>query len=155
MSRRLLENGFSLIELMIALLIIAILAGIAIPAYQNQIDRARRADAKAGLMQLTSAQERFFTQFVSYTDQIVGPGACAGIACGLNQGTATSPEGDYNMVVAVTPAGCAPGTPVQCTAYTITATPIAAGDTECTTLGIDNLGRKQSTGTGTVDACWR
>lgn len=142
-------------ELMIVLAIVAIIASIAVPSYQSQINKARRADAKAGLMELTSAEERFFTQFVSYTAQIVGPAACAGTACGLNQSDTFSPERNYTMAVAVTPAGCAPGTPLQCTAFTITATPVTAGDADCTTLSIDNLGRRQATPAANVDLCWR
>ncbi|MBS3745013.1 MAG: prepilin-type N-terminal cleavage/methylation domain-containing protein, partial [Wenzhouxiangellaceae bacterium] len=42
-------RGFTLIELMITVAILAILVGIALPAYQNQVQKARRADAVSGL----------------------------------------------------------------------------------------------------------
>ncbi len=59
-------RGFTLIELMITVAIIAILASIALPAYQNSVAKARRADAQGALMGLANAMERLFTTNSSY-----------------------------------------------------------------------------------------
>ena len=51
------EKGITLIELMVVVLIVAVLAGIAIPAYTGYLQRARRADAKTALEQVRASQE--------------------------------------------------------------------------------------------------
>ena len=146
-------TGFTLIELMIVVVIVAILAAIAVPAYNDQTQRARRADGKASAMQLMSLQERFFTQYISYTSVLVGPGGCAGAACGLNLPDNTSTDGHYTLSLAAAPGGCAVGG-TSCRTYTITATPNIA-DPKCTTLTITNTGQRGSTGTGGDEYCWR
>ena len=53
------RRGFTLIELMIALAIVAILTAIALPAYQNSVTKSRRADAMAAISNIQLAQERW------------------------------------------------------------------------------------------------
>jgi type IV pilus assembly protein PilE len=55
-------RGFSLVELMIAVAIVAILAGIAYPSYRDQIERSRRTDAQTVLMQAAQFMERIYTE---------------------------------------------------------------------------------------------
>lgn len=59
-------RGFSLIELMVVVSIVAILAAIAYPSYQNQIAAGRRSDAQAELMQLAQFMERLYTETGCY-----------------------------------------------------------------------------------------
>ncbi len=54
----LLQQGFTLVELMIAAAIVAILAAIALPAYQDSIRKARRADGKDFALEIMQLQER-------------------------------------------------------------------------------------------------
>jgi len=54
-------RGFTLIELMITLVIASILATIAVPSYQNYVQRARRADAYDCLLKAAQRQENFFS----------------------------------------------------------------------------------------------
>ena len=55
-------KGFTLIELMIAVAIVGILAGIAYPSYQDSVRKSRRADAQGALLGFANAMERYFTQ---------------------------------------------------------------------------------------------
>ena len=60
------SGGFTLIQVLVALAVIAILAGIAFPAYQEVMRKARRAEGRAALYQLMMQQERFYSQRNSY-----------------------------------------------------------------------------------------
>jgi len=60
--------GFTLIELMIVVAVIAVLTAIAYPAYTDSVRKSRRAQAKADLVEYASEAERWRTVNNSYTD---------------------------------------------------------------------------------------
>lgn len=60
------EQGFTLIELMIVIAIIAILMAIAIPAYQNYIIRSKIRAAESDLMALSATVENYRQRTLSY-----------------------------------------------------------------------------------------
>jgi len=64
------NRGITLIELLIVIVIIGILAAIAIPAYTNYMQRARRVDAKTALEHLRATQEMFRAERGFYTINI-------------------------------------------------------------------------------------
>jgi len=53
--------GFTLLELMIAVLVVGILAAIAFPIYTEQVEKARRADAQAALLSFAQTAERLYS----------------------------------------------------------------------------------------------
>lgn len=65
---RLRQGGFTLIELMIAVAVAAILASIAYPTYQNTVQRSRRFEAKLALLDLATRQERYYTTNNAYAN---------------------------------------------------------------------------------------
>jgi type IV pilus assembly protein PilE len=60
------HTGFTLVELMIVLAILAGLAALAWPTYQNAVQRSRRADAVSALSEIVQAQERWRANNPSY-----------------------------------------------------------------------------------------
>lgn len=62
------QKGFTLIEILIAVAIIGILAGIAFPSYKESMKKSRRVDAQAALQGLAQAMERHYTTSGSYED---------------------------------------------------------------------------------------
>lgn len=73
------NQGFTLIELMIAAAIVAILAAIAIPSYQDSVTKSRRRDAQGALEGFANAMERHFTDVNNYCN-VGGTGGAN--ACG-------------------------------------------------------------------------
>lgn len=70
MKLRVESAGFTLIELMMVVIIVAVLLAIGLPAYQDQIRRGHRAAAKAELMEIANRQEQYLLSNRTYTNQI-------------------------------------------------------------------------------------
>lgn len=148
------QQGFTLIEMMIVVVIVAILAAVALPSYQEYVRKGKRADGKAFLLDLASRQERFNTLFSSYTGVLTGGGGCSGAACGLGLSTNKSADGHYTAAMVATPQGCAPTGPL-CTGFNITVTPNNWVDEKCTSLTLTHTAGRGNTGNQTADYCWR
>ncbi len=150
-------NGFSLIELLIAVAIVAILAAIAYPSYQEQIRKSRRADAKSVLLQGAQWMERFYTENNCYskTRLINGDGTvtiCGGTAVVLP--FTKSPIDGGTQYYDISLAAVAQNT------FTLNAAPTSGTDQtkdKCQTLTLTNTGLKDVTGGATLtkEECWR
>lgn len=60
------HKGFTLIELMITIVIVAILASIAIPSYREYVIRGNRTAAQAVMMEIATRQQQFFVANRTY-----------------------------------------------------------------------------------------
>lgn len=63
------RRGFTLIELLVVVVILGVLAMIAIPKFQNTRGRGNAATLRSDLRALSTAQEAYFYEFGTYTDQ--------------------------------------------------------------------------------------
>lgn len=137
------QRGFSLLELMVVVAIVGILAAIAYPSYQDHVRRARRADAKAALLDASARMERYYFDQSSYTTDLKNLGYSV-------SSSAPSPEGYWTISAATGPSGSI------ATSYKLTAT-LTSGysDPSCQTLTIDSQGQKGYTGSAPdADSCW-
>lgn len=139
--------GFTLVELLIAIVIGAILAAIAIPSYRSYVQRARRAEATTALLRAQGAQEKFFVQYNRYAPSLTD---AAPDGLGLS---ATTETGLYALTLVPLDGG---------NGFRITATPRAGAaqrdDSRCASLSVDHSGVKtarNSAGDDTSRDCWR
>ncbi|PZP30475.1 MAG: pilus assembly protein [Roseateles depolymerans] len=70
MARTAHHRGFTLIELMVAVVVAGILAAIAYPVYNGYVQRSRRADAVKLLTAVSQAQERYRSNHGNYADSM-------------------------------------------------------------------------------------
>jgi type IV pilus assembly protein PilE len=82
-------SGFSLLELLIALAIVAILATITVPSFSGLVAQARRSDAMAALVRVQLAQQRWRARNPSYSEDLAVLGWSA----------PESPDGYYRLRV--------------------------------------------------------
>ena len=117
-SRRQLA-GFTLIELMIAVVVVAVLAASALPSYQSSVRKARRSDAMDAAVGVQHAQERHRSNNTAYATTLS--------AMGLS---ASSTNSHYGAALSAVSAG----------GYTLTLTAASgtsqASDTGCTALTV-------------------
>jgi type IV pilus assembly protein PilE len=131
------QQGFTLIELMITVAIVAILSAIAIPSYQSYVIKSRRADIQTVMLDIQLRQEKWRSTHTTY-----GTLADLGI---------TSPTTYYSISITRTP-DLTSGSPTG-TEYAITVTAVAgttqAKDTGCTTMSITQASAKAQPN------CWK
>jgi len=108
-------RGFTLIEVMITVAVIAILAAIALPAYQDQIRKSRRSAAQGVLMQVASREQQLFLDSRQY---VAAANTAALASSNIKVTVPNSVTSYYDFVVTTTaPAGAPP-------TFLVTATPL-------------------------------
>ena len=124
-------RGFTLIELMVVVAVVAILVAIAVPSYSEAVRKGKRGQAKSDLVEAAQIAERYKTINNTYT--------------GLSAGTTSDDEifnqspktGTANYTIATS------GTP-DATTFKLTATPTwGQADDRCGVLSIDAAGVKR------------
>jgi type IV pilus assembly protein PilE len=136
------NRGFTLVELMIALVVAAILISIAVPSYRRYIIRSQRTDAISALTRIQAAQEKYFLQNNAYAQNLEQLGLAE-----LSDG------GFYDVRMP------APDDVLEFSAF---ATPRAGTgqieDKECQRFEIDHTGvkrTKDNSGADSTKKCWR
>lgn len=150
------SSGFTLIELMIVVVIIAVIAAFAIPSYQDSIRKSKRADAKTAISQAAARMEQLYLDRKAYTDDLTDLGLPQATSAGAAAGEVDSPEGYYRLTAVAPPwgAACFPNT-----CWGIIATAIDAEqlkDTQCRVFALSSRGEKVSMDSGGVNSanCW-
>jgi type IV pilus assembly protein PilE len=130
--------GFTLIEVMIAAAIVAIIAMIAIPSYQSQIQSTRRGAAGGCLMEAAQQLERHYTTNLTYSTTFP------------SLGCVTDQTPNYTFGFTAAP---------QTTTYVIQASPVTGrADENCGVLTLNQRTQKGAAGgtdPATVKKCWK
>ena len=125
------RRGFTLIELMVTIAIVAVLLKMAVPSYQGYLIRSSREAAKADLIELAALQEKVFLNSNAFTDDVSS--AYTGTSSG-GLGLTGGKTRDERYTVTVTVSGAT---------FTLTATPVAdSRQAEDGNLTINAMGKR-------------
>jgi type IV pilus assembly protein PilE len=134
--------GFSLIELMIVTVIVAILSTLALPAYVDFVRESRRSDAAISLMELAAAAERYYADNRNFS----------GVTPAALLGRSLSDDGHYTLAITVSEDG---------QRYSATATPVSEGSQahdRCYRYMLDSAGQRGNESRSGVaisaTSCW-
>jgi len=126
-------GGYSLLELLIAVVVMAVLLTIAVPSYRQYSQRAARADAIRELLSVASCQERIRAATGFYNTA-----QCMSGLVSKSYNFRISPPADSTSLV-----------------FEALAEPINKNDNSCGSLSLDHTGaRGISAETGSLSACW-
>jgi len=131
------HRGFTLIEVMVTVALVAILAAVALPTYRDHVRKSRRAEAQSFLLAVAARQQQFLLDTRSYGATLAGVGiptpSTVASAYTIPNPSAAACGGNFS----------------QC--FRLTATPTSDQTSErCGTLSIDQNGTK----TAEISGCW-
>ena len=149
------RSGFTLVELMVVLAILGLLVALALPAYNNNLAKGYRAEARTQLLMAAQFMQRFYTANDSFSVDRAGNAVLGQVPENLKQSPA---EGSaiYNLAL---PSGA-----LNPMAFTLNMGPVAGGKIAtdpCGTFTITSTGVKGVLIGGTAgnttlrDTCWK
>jgi len=137
------QYGFTLTEIIIVLVIIAILLAVGIPMYHKHVTKMHRADGVVSLLNLSNRLEQYYAKHHSFETATIGTGNSNTDVLNTNKSEAgfytlsILTKGANNFIIEAKP------NPKQ-----------AKADSRCGTLRLNEMGQKSITGTGSLDDCW-
>jgi type IV pilus assembly protein PilE len=143
--------GFTLVELIVTMVIAAILAAIAIPAYSNYVRKAHRVEAKNAVLNIASLEERFFSTSNTYTNDPTKLGYTGAVNAAFTVGS-----GYYNVLV--TTHDATSSTDLSTYSITATAQNDQLKDTQCQSFVVTSQGTQTSAdaaSAATTSTCWQ
>lgn len=141
--------GFTLIELLVVLLLVGVLAGIAVPSYRSHILRANRAEGRAVLLALGTAQEKFYLECHRYAAEF-DPAVDADCEARRLRFPERSERGYYRLAI----------TSADEIGWSATATPAGPpqdADARCQQLRLDDTGHRSAVDADNAEnslECW-
>lgn len=141
-------QGMTLIELLIAIVIVGLLASIAVPSYNEFIWRGLRSVGNAELLKVLARQEQFYLNTKQYATNLTALGYSANPYYVNREGeSTTSGKSIYKIELA---------SGATTSAFTLEADPQngQTSDTICGKLTLSNTGVKGENGSGEVSDCW-
>ena len=144
-------KGFTLVELLTAMVVVAILMAVAIPSYRAQTQKSRRTEAKTALLDMASREERYNSTNSAYSSTPSDLGYSGTWPIKVGSG--------YYQITACVAANTTCGTDTgKGQAFLLTAQPVGAqtNDLQCASFTLDNTGQQKVSGTssGTPSDCW-
>jgi type IV pilus assembly protein PilE len=134
--------GFSIVEIMISVAIMAAIAGVAYPSFVESVRKSRRTDAVDSFIRIQQAQERYRNNNTSYAPNLT--------ALSFSSNSPTSPSGYYMLSISASATN----------SYTVTASAVSGksqtsdsqGGISCSTL---TVAVTNGTASNTPTNCWR
>jgi type IV pilus assembly protein PilE len=142
------NKGFTLIELVVSVCIVALLLTLTLPSYQKQLRSTRRSLGSAELQEVLMRQEQYFLDRKRYANTLTAlgfPASPYSIDAQGNALPALTTDSIYLIELSL-----------QQDAYTVHAIPQfgQAADSVCGTLSIDSMGTKRAAAGAAVRECW-
>lgn len=136
MRNRFRQQGITLVELVLAIVIVGILSSVAYPRFSQYLQQSRRSEAHSALIQIANLEEHFFLQMQRYA-------SLSELGLKTFPDNSYTTENDYYRITAT----------VDPAFYRLTATAIGTQthDTECQTFTLTQDGSRDSS---SHQRCW-
>lgn len=133
-----LQTGVTLIEVLIAIVVLAVLLAVALPSYQGYMRKAARTEAKTALEATASRLEQYFSENQRYSKNISELGL--GATSDDNFATETN---RYRITINTTESDFSDASALQFASWSVSATPIGAQAPDEIIFWLDSRGNRQ------------
>ncbi len=157
------QDGMTIIELLIVIVIVSLLAAVAVPSYRDYVIRTNRTVAKAALQELLTRQESYAADHKGYATSFarlgIGSATTTVYVTSDNRISDSSTGALYTLTLTgnANAASCGAGGAATALAFRLDAAPVATQpDAKCGTICVSSAGeRGSSIGAAAATNCWR